>query len=136
MAEEHDPITDISTQLLALPWPERPTFAVKVPAHQEMLVVQVETRSGLMGMGYLQPLAGGLRTLQCCIHEMLAPLLMDEDPGDVEGLWDRMWDATYIQGRMGITVMAMSALDIALWDLAGKRAGLPLYALWGGSAQE
>jgi len=136
MAEDHDPVTDIRTQLLVLPWPERPTFAVKVPTHQEMLVVQVETRSGLVGMGYLQPLAGGLRTLQCCIHEMLAPLLMDADPGDVEGLWDRMWDATYIQGRMGITVMAMSALDIALWDLAGKRAGLPLYALWGGSAKE
>jgi L-alanine-DL-glutamate epimerase-like enolase superfamily enzyme len=136
MADNHDPITGIRTQLLALPWPEPPTFAVNVPAHQEFLVTEVETRSGLVGMGYLQPLAGGLRTLQCCIHEMLKPLLVGEDPADVEGLWDRMWDATYIQGRMGITVMAMSALDIALWDLAGKRAGLPLHELWGGTATD
>ena len=136
IGNNHDPITDIRTHIVSAPWPDPPRFAVNVPEFQEFLIAQIETASGLVGLGYLQPLAGGLRTLQCCIHEMLQPLLMGDDPADVEGLWDRMWDATYIQGRMGITVMAMSALDIALWDLAGKRAELPLYELWGGTCKD
>ncbi len=106
-----------------------------MPTHQELLIVDVESDSGECGMGYLQPLAGGLRTLQCCVHEMLEPLLIGRECADVEGAWQAMWDATYIQGRMGITVMAMSAVDIALWDLAGKLAGKPLYELWGGTHQ-
>jgi L-alanine-DL-glutamate epimerase-like enolase superfamily enzyme len=118
-----------------VPWPEAPLFAADVPELQDFLIVEVETASGMVGMGYLQPLAGGLKTLACCVHEMLAPLLVGQEADDVEALWDRMWSATYIQGRMGITVMAMSALDIALWDLVGKRAGEPLYRLWGGVDQ-
>ncbi len=119
-----------------MPWPEPPLFAHDVPELQDFLIVEVETRSGLVGMGYLHPLAGGLKTLACCIDEMLSPLLLGQDAEDVEGLWERMWSATYIQGRMGITVMAMSALDVALWDLAGKRAEAPLYELWGGTRQD
>jgi L-alanine-DL-glutamate epimerase-like enolase superfamily enzyme len=47
---------------------------------------------------------------------MLKPLLIGETIDNIEALWSKMWKATFIQGRMGITVMAMSALDIALWD--------------------
>ena len=136
MVDGHDPIAEIRTHLLGVPWPEPPRFGLNAPELQEFLIAEIQTASGLVGVGYLQPLAGGLRTLQCCIHEMLEPLIIGEDPGDVEGLYDRMWDATYIQGRMGITVMAMSALDVALWDLAGKRAGLALYELWGGTHKD
>jgi len=63
---------------------------------------------------------------------MLAPLLLGEDAGRVQELWHKMWQATFIQGRMGITVMAMSALDMALWDALGRHQGKPLWALWGG----
>ena len=65
-------------------------------------------------------MVGGIRTLDMCIHEMLKPLLVGEKFHEVERLWQKMWDATFIQGRMGINVMAMSALDMALWD-AGVR---------------
>jgi L-alanine-DL-glutamate epimerase-like enolase superfamily enzyme len=129
-------ITGIRTQIISVPYPEPPKFqATAAPTHQDILIVEVDCTAAMSGMGYLQPLAGGLRTLQCCVHEMLEPLLIGRDTGDVEGAWQAMWDATYIQGRMGITVMAMSALDIALWDLAGKLAGKPLFELWGGTAQ-
>ncbi|MDH3645030.1 MAG: hypothetical protein OES38_23215, partial [Gammaproteobacteria bacterium] len=103
MSADHDPVTEIRTRLFTAPWPEAPRFAKNAPGLQEFLVAEVETRSGMVGVGYLQPLAGGLKTLECCIHEMLEPLLIGADPADVEGLWDVMWDATYIQGRMGIT---------------------------------
>ena len=61
----------------------------------------------------------------------LAPLLIGQDPLFVERLWERMYRADRGIKRQGIAAYALSALDIALWDIAGKAAGLPLYKLWG-----
>jgi len=49
----------------------------------------------------------------------------------VEAIWNDLWRATATYNRGGIVTMGMSALDIALWDALGKRAGLPLHRLWG-----
>lgn len=61
----------------------------------------------------------------------LKPLLLGEDPLFVERLWERMFRADRGIRRVGIAGYAVSALDIGLWDLVGKAAGLPLYKLWG-----
>ncbi|MEZ5726626.1 MAG: mandelate racemase/muconate lactonizing enzyme family protein [Burkholderiaceae bacterium] len=125
-------IADIRTHLLSVPFADPPQTGFLTLPNIDLLVVEVETRDGVVGTGHLHPLAGGMRTLQTCIHEMLAPLLIGQDAREVEALWQKMWQATYIQGRMGITVMAMSALDIALWDAVGRAEGKPLWQLWGG----
>jgi len=125
-------ISDIRTHLLSVPFADPPKTGFLTLGDIDLLVVEVETASGVVGTGHLHPLAGGMRTLEMCIHEMLKPLLIGEDAGKVEVLWKRMWNATFIQGRMGITVMAMSALDIALWDVVDRAAGKPLWQLWGG----
>ncbi|MEZ5658477.1 MAG: mandelate racemase/muconate lactonizing enzyme family protein [Burkholderiaceae bacterium] len=125
-------ITDIRTHLLSVPFADPPKTGFLALENIDLLVVEVETRSGVIGTGHLHPLAGGMRTLKCCIDEMLAPLLLGEDASRVAELWQKMWQATFIQGRMGITVMAMSALDMALWDALGRHQGKPLWALWGG----
>lgn len=127
-------ISDIRTHLLSVPFVDPPKTGFLTLNDIDLLVVEVETKSGVVGTGYLHPLAGGMRTLDMCIHEMLKPLLIGADVCDVEALWQAMWKATFIQGRMGITVMAMSALDIALWDAVGRHQGAPLWRLWGGSA--
>ena len=130
-------ISDIRTHLLSVPYRDPPKIGVAdysaLEAKINLLVVEVETKSGVIGTGHLHPVAGGMRTLETCIHEMLKPLLIGEEATSVEALWQKMWRATYIQGRMGITVMAMSALDVALWDAVGRHAGKPLWELWGGS---
>ena len=125
-------IRDIRTRLASVPYREPPKAGFLALERIDLLVVEIETESGVIGTGWLHPLAGGMRTLQMCIHEMLAPLLLGEDAREVEALWDRMWRATFIQGRMGITVMAMSALDMALWDAVGRAEEKPLWKLWGG----
>ena len=125
-------ITGIHTHLLSVPFTDPPQTGFLTLEHIDLLVVEVETSNGTVGTGHLHPLAGGMRTLEMCIHEMLEPLLLGEEVADVERLWEKMWAATFIQGRMGITVMAMSALDIALWDAAGRDRGVPLWQLWGG----
>ena len=125
-------IKDIRTHLLSVPFTDPPKTGFIPLNNIDLLVVEVETASGVIGTGHLHPLAGGMRTLEMCIHEMLKPLVIGEDAGKVSELWQKMWRATFIQGRMGITVMAMSALDIALWDAVGRSKGKPLWQIWGG----
>lgn len=127
-------ITGINTHLLSVPYTDPPKTGFLTLDRIDLLIVEVETSTGTVGTGHLHPLARGIRTLETCIHEMLAPLLIGEDASDVERLWQKMWASTFIQGRMGITVMAMSALDIALWDALGRERSEPLWRLWGGTA--
>ncbi|MEO1491404.1 MAG: mandelate racemase/muconate lactonizing enzyme family protein [Pseudomonadota bacterium] len=125
-------IKDIRTHLLSVPFEDPPKTGFLALEALDLLVVEVESADGVIGTGHLNPLAGGMRTLEMCIREMMAPLLLGQDASDPDKLWDRMWQATFIQGRMGITVMAASALDIALWDLVGRTRGQPLWQIWGG----
>ena len=129
-------VKDVRTTALMMPWIEAPRFSLAYKLPRQVLLVEVETKSGIVGLGYLQLLTPGLRTVETCIHECLKPLLIGQDATHVERLWKQMWDATRGIGRMGVTVCAQSALDIALWDIVGKKAGLPLYKLWGAFREE
>jgi L-alanine-DL-glutamate epimerase-like enolase superfamily enzyme len=125
-------ISDIRTHLLSVPFSDPPQTGFLTLENIDLLVVEVETASGVVGTGHLHPLGLGMRTLEMCIHEMLKPLLIGQDVSEVEALWQSMWRSTFIQGRMGISVMAMSAIDIALWDALGRAQDKPLWQLWGG----
>lgn len=125
-------ISRVKTALLEVPWSgEPPANGIMPPTHREFLVLEIETRGGLTGMGYLQPLSGGLRTLDMCLKDMIAPKIIGRDALEVEGIWQTLWASTYWLGRGGIATWCLSAVDVALWDIVGKRAGLPLYQLWG-----
>jgi D-galactarolactone cycloisomerase len=63
---------------------------------------------------------------------MIAPALIGQDARNIAGIHDRLQRDNHLWGRYGITMFAISGIDIALWDLAGKAAGLPLYQLLGG----
>jgi galactonate dehydratase len=93
------------------------------------LFVKVSTDEGLYGWGE-GSLHGALESVETAIHE-LAAALIGEDPAGVERHWQRMYHAWRWRG--GPTLMtALGALDIALWDLEGKRLGVPVYRLLGG----
>jgi L-rhamnonate dehydratase len=93
------------------------------------LVVEIFTDNGLVGIGNaaLAPLV----TKQV-VDLYLKPLLIGADPWDTEFLWQRMYRGTMAFGRKGNALVAISAVDIALWDLLGKSAGQPVYRLLGG----
>src|SRR5690606_29255743 len=129
-------IRDLRTTLLRVPYVEPPRFSPTYDRPREIVVVEVETGDGITGLGYLQPLNGGLRTIAACLEELIVPRLIGRDSTAIEAIWQDLWNATYTIGRMGVTLMAQSAVDIALWDALGKRAGMPLYRLWGGSSVE
>ncbi len=125
-------ITAIRMSMLRVPWP--PTPWLKGHAFgdaRNLLVVDVETKGGITGMGYLFSFRPGLRTIATALEEAILPRVIGKDATAVEAIWSDLWRATATYNRGGIVTMAMSALDIALWDAVGKRAGLPLHRLWG-----
>jgi L-rhamnonate dehydratase len=93
------------------------------------VIVEVFTNDGLVGIGNaaLSP-----QITKQVIDLYLKPMLIGEDPWDVEVLWQRMYRKTMAFGRKGIAMVAISAVDIALWDLLGKSARQPVYRLLGG----
>jgi L-alanine-DL-glutamate epimerase-like enolase superfamily enzyme len=125
-------IRDIRITLLRVPWPDDPWLRGHAfgPA-RNILVLEVETAGGIVGMGYLFVFRPGLRTIAACLEEAIIPRVLGKDATAVEAIWHDLWHATMTYGRGGIATMAMSAVDIALWDAVGKRASLPLHRLWG-----
>ena len=93
--------------------------------------LEVETKGGIVGMGYLFSFRPGLKTIIAALEETIVPRVIGKDATAVEAIWHDLWRTTVTYNRGGIVTMAMSALDIALWDAVGKRANMPLHRLWG-----
>ena len=98
-----------------------------------LVTVKVRTRDGLEGLGYTYTVgkAGGA-AIASIIRDDLATVLRGEDPRRVESLWKAMWKHTHYVGRGGPASFAISAVDIALWDLKAKAVREPLWRLLGG----
>jgi len=96
----------------------------------ELLLVVVETDDGIVGYG--EAPWGFWRPFKVLIDEIIAPLVIGRDASNIAGLMHDVQRMAYIVGRHG-TTFALSGVDIALWDIAGKAAGMPLYRLLGGS---
>ena len=96
-------------------------------------VVEVETDTGLVGIGNV---ALAPRIAKAIIDQYLTPLVLGHDPFDYEYLWQRMYRSTHAWGRKGVAMAAISAIDIALWDLMGKETNKPVFKLLGGRTKE
>src|SRR5688572_2836436 len=106
-------------------------MALEFP-HHRLVVAEIATDEGLKGLGYSLVFGGGgASAVLAYLDERLKPLLIGEDPRNVQALWEKMYRGDRGVRRVGIAGYALSALDIGLWDIVGKAAELPLYKLWG-----
>ena len=96
------------------------------------ILVQIRTREGLTGYG----LGGGGAAACLIIEQHLSQLLRGTNALNIELLWEQMFSSTSFYGRRGLAIQAISGIDLALWDLAGKNAGLPVYRMLGGPTAE
>ncbi|WP_087017238.1 L-rhamnonate dehydratase [Thaumasiovibrio subtropicus] len=96
-------------------------------------VVEVYTDEGIVGIGNV---ALAPRIAKEIIDQYLTPLVLGQDPFDYEYLWQRMYRSTLAWGRKGVGMAAISAVDIALWDIMGKATNKPVFKLLGGRTKE
>ena len=102
--------------------------------HFELITATVSTADGFEGTGYTYTGGKGGRAIEAMAAHDLAPFLKGRDDADVEGLHDAMqWHVHYV-ARGGVASFAISAIDIALWDIRCKRAAKPLWQMAGGAS--
>jgi len=125
-------ITDVKTISLNYPLENAVYDSNYIMATKPVLLVEVHTDEGVVGIGEAAHFGGPLISTRVVIEEELKHHVLGEDPLQVERLWERMHLRSYKHARGGIVIAAMSGIDIALWDIKGKVAGLPVYKLLGG----
>jgi len=122
-------IVAIDSFVLTVPTPK--PMALQYPQHK-LVVAEISTDEGIAGLGYSLVFGGGgAEAVHAYLETRLKPALIGEDPLFVERLWEKMFRTDMGMKKQGVVAYALSALDIGLWDIAGKAAGLPLYKLWG-----
>jgi L-rhamnonate dehydratase len=128
-------ITDVETLIL-----RRPDVRDIGDSSQDLLLIRVLTDDGLVGIGEADtsPEVGRAVIDAPLSHEVcrgLREVVVGHDPFERGALWRAMYRASLFYGRSGAALQAMSAIDLALWDLMGKAVGRPVYQLLGGACQ-
>jgi len=110
------------TKIETLQWAEFP----------RLLIVRVHTDTGIIGIGETVDKVHGAKG---AIHGTIAPLVLGQDPLDIEGIWRFVMDNIMYHGYAGAETRALSAIEVALWDIMGKHYNAPLYHLLGGKTR-
>jgi L-alanine-DL-glutamate epimerase-like enolase superfamily enzyme len=100
--------------------------------HFELVTARVRDGDGALGLGYTYTVGAGGGAIHDLIRRDIAPLIEGEAADRIERLWQRMWWGLHYVGRGGLATLAISAIDIALWDLKARRRETPLWRLLGG----
>jgi D-galactarolactone cycloisomerase len=127
-------ITGIKTYVLqaylgdhAFGWSQR------VGDRRQTAICVIETNVGIEGYGEAFYFGGPSPIVAMMMEQAFGTLVIGADPFDTSVLWDKLYNWTRDQGQKGVTISALSAIDIALWDIKGKALELPVYKLLGGA---
>src|SRR5688500_14206511 len=122
-------VTAIDTCGLPVSTPK--PIALQYPQHKPV-GAKISTDQGIRGWGYSLVFGGGgAEAVHAYLDARLKPVLIGEDPLYVEHLWEKMFRVDMGMKKQGVVAYAISAVDIALWDIVGKAANKPLYKVWG-----
>jgi len=130
-------IVDLKLHVLKSPLAEPFAFSQGWVTQRSATLVEVITDEGISGWG--ESYSQGLEPPEigaAVIQHALRPLVIGADPLNIEVLWHKMYHQTRDYGRKGSVVAGISAIDIALWDIAGKAYGVPVWRLLGGRFRE
>jgi D-arabinonate dehydratase len=123
-------IRSVDAIAISIPLPSPVADAVRLITHRDHLIVSITTDDGLTGLGFTLGYDGSLAMLGL-VNAIYRPILLGADALDTELLWAEMYRQSIQAGRRGAALRAISAIDIALWDLRGKYARLPVMELLG-----
>ncbi len=124
-------IGKIDARAVAIPLDSVTSLSSRSIGERHYGLVEIETDAGVRGIGFCYVGHRGGRLFELAVDELLAPLLAGRDSTEVELLWAEMYQDALLQGRTGVVMRAISAVDTALWDANARAAGLPLYRYLG-----
>ncbi|MDQ0867481.1 mandelate racemase/muconate lactonizing enzyme family protein [Arthrobacter globiformis] len=126
-------IESVRTDLYRIPLAQALTDSTHgVMLDFELITVRVTDSDGAVGLGYTYTVNDGGAAVAVMIERYLTPKLQGRDADHTERIWQDLWWTLHYAGRGGHATSAISAIDIALWDLKGRRLGEPLWRLFGG----
>lgn len=119
-------IRSVSVCAVRVPLDRVTSFSTRTVKARDYCLAKVRSTDGVEGIGFCYVGTAGGNIAQAAVEELLAPIVVGQDSSRVEGLWEEMYRETLLHGRTGTVMRAISMLDIALWDLNARAAGLPL----------
>ena len=129
-------IVSLRARGIRIPLATPTSFSSREVLDRHYGIVEIAGDDGVKGIGFCYVGSAGAVLFAEVVANLLAPCLLGQDAHRVEGLWQEMFQETLLQGRTGIVMRAISALDTALWDRNSRAAGLPLYKFLGGASKE
>lgn len=129
-------VASVSARTVRVPLDTPTSFATRRVLERHYVLVTVADDDGVEGIGFCYAGSSGGSLVALAVEELLAPVLVGQDPYRVEGLWEEMYGEALLHGRTGSVMRALSAVDIALWDRNSRSAGLPLYSYLGAYQRE
>ncbi|RNL57290.1 mandelate racemase/muconate lactonizing enzyme family protein [Arthrobacter oryzae] len=122
-------------------WLRIPSFGELCEWGEDAFLVKVHTDTGLIGIGESDSAPAVLKALietpsSHSTSRGLREILLGENPLDIDRLWNKMYDESSYMGRRGAAIHAISAIDIALWDIASQHYGVPIHTLLGGKVRD
>jgi L-rhamnonate dehydratase len=131
--QPRDPIVRVTATAISTPV-VYPYGRARVPSREACCHVEVETASGLIGHG-ITGIAPDMRAIAAIVNLTIAPAIIGEDALSHEAIWRKLYWLLTPRGQSGFAVHAMSAVDIALWDIKGKTFNMPIARLLGGARE-
>ncbi|HEV2123426.1 MAG TPA: mandelate racemase/muconate lactonizing enzyme family protein [Chloroflexota bacterium] len=125
-------IKDVRAIALSVPLAKPTRISTRLVLAREFVLVRIEADSGQIGVGYTYAGTVGGKIVRDAVTDLLKPHLVGQASSLIDRHWAAMYQDTLLVGRRGGVLRAISAVDLALWDLHGKDAGLPLFRLLGG----
>lgn len=124
-------IASIETCAATVPLDKVTSFSNRTVTSRHYGLVKVRSADGIEGIGFCYVGSAAGELFRVAVEQLLAPVLLGKDSLAVEALWRDMYQEALLQGRMGTVMRALSALDIALWDMNARSAKLPLHKYLG-----
>lgn len=126
-------ITAIRSHVLQCDMPEELGYSQQYYSRRTAHLVRVETDEGITGWGECFGPGNIALANKAIVERVIQPMMVGEDPLDRDVLWHRAYNLMRDHGQKGMPLQSLSGVDIALWDIAGKVAGLPIHKLIGGA---
>ena len=129
-------ITRITSHVLQYDLPEMLGYSQQYYTKRSAHLVEVETDEGVTGWGECfgpGNVALGNKTI---VERVIAPMVLGDDPLDRDVIWHKVYNLLRDHGQKGMPMQALSGVDIALWDIAGKVTGQPIHKLIGGAHRD